>query len=186
MRDLKDKTINIGSRFSNWTVLERVEAPEHVKMKGHSFWKCECECGNQHILAGGNLRNSKTKGCKKCSMIGKRKAKGDCSFNGLYLRYKHGAESRNLEFILSNLEFRELTSQDCHYCGLEPSAVHKARTAYGEYKYSGVDRIDSNKGYTLSNCVPACKDCNRAKGSMPYAEFKAWINRLIIFNKEAQ
>ncbi len=31
---------------------------------------------------------------------------------------------------------------------------------YCEFPSTGFDRIDNTKGHTLSNCVPACKECN--------------------------
>jgi len=42
-----------------------------------------------------------------------------------------------------------------------------------------MDRIDSNKGYELSNVVPCCKICGRAKMDLPYEDFMEWINRII-------
>jgi hypothetical protein len=39
------------------------------------------------------------------------------------------------------------------------------------FKYSGIDRIDSNLGYSRDNCVPCCKRCNLAKRKMSYGDF---------------
>ena len=61
--------------------------------------------------------------------------------------------------------FSELIIQPCSYCG-----------KYNELEVIGIDRIDSSKGYVPSNCVPACEDCNRAKGEMSREEFKEFIH----------
>ena len=45
-------------------------------------------------------------------------------------------------------------------------------------KCNGVDRINSNIGYTEENTVPCCKYCNTAKNTMTQNEFKMWIKRV--------
>lgn len=72
----------------------------------------------------------------------------------------------------------KLVLQPCHYCGKidirnEARNVGYKRklpcafSAEEEEKYTvqmnGVDRLDSNKGYTPDNCVPCCMFCNRMK-----------------------
>lgn len=184
MKNLNKKNIQIGSKINNWTVLERTEAPLYIKNKKNSFWKCSCQCGTVRVLTGGHLRNNKTKGCRSCSMIPRRKKKGECSFNGLYLRYKHGASSRGISFGLNKSQFKKLTKQNCYYCGIPPENIHKGRTAFGEYVYNGIDRIDSSKGYCVKNCVPACSLCNHAKGKLTQKQFLGWLTRISNFIKE--
>lgn len=45
-------------------------------------------------------------------------------------------------------------------------------------KINGIDRIDSEVGYTKENTVPCCKYCNTAKNTMSYNEFIEWIKRV--------
>lgn len=45
------------------------------------------------------------------------------------------------------------------------------------FVYSGLDRVDSKRGYTLNNVVPACIICNRAKTDLTREEWVAWIAR---------
>lgn len=55
MRALKDLT---GQKFGRLTVIERVEN------KGkQTCWKCQCECGNEVIVQGNNLKNGHTVSC---------------------------------------------------------------------------------------------------------------------------
>ncbi len=70
---------------------------------------------------------------------------------------------------------------DCYYCEQEPSNTQKHWRSHSEtpfFFYTGIDRIDSNTGYTTNNVVSCCFTCNSAKGAMPLAEFRDWINRL--------
>jgi len=48
----------------------------------------------------------------------------------------------------------------------------------GDYVYSGIDRLDSSKGYEPGNVVPCCKQCNWAKNDIAYDKFLEWIERV--------
>jgi hypothetical protein len=69
---------------------------------------------------------------------------------GKFRHYRRGAESRNIEFLLTFDEFNNFWGKNCYYC------TDKIKTV-------GIDRIDNNKGYTIENCVPCCGICNRMK-----------------------
>lgn len=80
-------------------------------------------------------------------------------------------------------EFRQLTQQDCHYCGDVPKNIAKPANSTTAYIYNGVDRKDNRKGYIHGNVVSACKICNAAKSSLTEKEFNEWIQRLIQHQK---
>lgn len=69
---------------------------------------------------------------------------------GKYIIYKKGANARDLPFDLTFDEFMTFWQADCSYCG---DPIHTI----------GIDRVDSNLGYSLDNCVPCCAVCNRIK-----------------------
>lgn len=73
-----------------------------------------------------------------------------------------------------------LSKLPCYYCGLENSNFIKDRIKKNDLviKFNGLDRIDSNDGYYLSNVVSCCKYCNCAKNTMTQDEFKNFIIRL--------
>lgn len=51
-----------GERFGRLTVLKRV----YVEQKGHrshAYWLCKCDCGNETVVDGSNLRRGTTKSC---------------------------------------------------------------------------------------------------------------------------
>lgn len=107
------------------------------------------------------------------------KPQGVAAFNKLYGRYKRNARQRKIEFYLSEFEFREITSSNCHYCNSNPSqnmGLFFKKT--GDYIHNGIDRIDSNESYKIGNVVPCCGICNRAKHSLSYEKFKEWIGKI--------
>ena len=41
--------------------------------------------------------------------------------------------------------------------------------------FNGVDRVNSNKGYILENCVSCCSWCNFSKSNRTVEEYKNWL-----------
>jgi len=55
-RKLDDLT---GNRYGRLIVLKRVENDKH----GSTRWSCRCDCGNEKVISGSNLRSGKTISC---------------------------------------------------------------------------------------------------------------------------
>jgi len=100
--------------------------------------------------------------------------------------YKKGAKIRNLEFEMEEQLFYELIKLNCSYCGEPPSNGiripknhHNLSLGYYSqiYRYSGLDRINSSKGYSIENCLACCKKCNYSKNDLPLQEWFDWILR---------
>ena len=53
-----------------------------------------------------------------------------------------------------------------------------------DFNYNGIDRKDSNLGYTNENCVPCCKVCNNGKRDLPYSEWLEYLETLISFQEK--
>jgi len=170
-----------GQKFGRLVVVERAEKPENLKTEG-SYWKCKCDCGNNKIIIGGNLRNGSIKscGCLRVEMARKSSTKsyGVASFNNVYYKYKKSARYRGYSFELTKNYFAKITKQNCYYCGIEPGQVEKNRVGNGNYIYNGIDRFDNSLGYTEENTVACCGNCNMAKRTMSYQDFLSWIERV--------
>ena len=54
----------------------------------------------------------------------------------------------------------------------------KRQPSDGGLNYSGIDRIDSLKDYTIENTVPCCKICNYAKSNLTLKQFQEWAIKL--------
>lgn len=86
----------------------------------------------------------------------------------IFFIYKDAAKVRDLSFELTLDNFIAWHGKTtCYYCDLHISTI-------------GIDRLDSYKGYTIDNCVPCCKICNKIKMDLSVDEFKNQIK--LIFN----
>lgn len=151
---------------------------------GQTYWVCKCDCGMDKEIQGSSLINGATVscGCYNRESVSKRfRIESDLpSKKQVYNRYICQAKERGFSFELSFEDFIDITQRKCFYCGLDPENLCNKK--YGNFRYSGIDRIDSSKGYTLDNVVPCCYTCNKAKGKLSHTEFKEWINRLAKHN----
>lgn len=144
------------------------------------IWQCLCDCGNICTAFSRNLeRNAEIDcGCSKSQKmlnIGMRLRKPELPqiINRILDTYKRNAQNKGNIFSLTYEQFRELIASDCHYCGVEPSNMKKLREVV--LHWNGIDRKDNDKGYTVENCVPCCKDCNYLKNNRDYMEFLSKI-----------
>lgn len=183
------KDIKLNKQFNRLTAIKY-----YGKKNSKDRWLFKCECGNTKEAYAYNVACGKTRSCgcyaKEVSRDPKRKfklPKGEASKRQLFLAYKRGASKRGFEFSIDLQIFEQLTSENCHYCGVPPSNTTvrgKLMPTNGEYIYNGVDRVDSSKGYTIDNVVSCCTTCNYAKHQLSYDEFIEWINRLVNFRTE--
>jgi len=96
--------------------------------------------------------------------------------------YENKCFKRKREFSLSIEEFYSLIKKECHYCGSSPNQeIKRPKSKKTQIKYNGIDRVDSSKGYVLSNCVPCCKLCNRSKSDLQIDKWKDHIIRIVKF-----
>jgi len=167
-----------GDRFGKLVTIRKDETNTTKTIK----WICRCDCGNEKIVDGYALRSGKSRSCGCLRAEINSLPKGEGAFNRLYSSYSKRAKERNLEWLLSKDNVREITKQNCYYCGIEPRQYGYRKKhenggfgGNGSYIYNGIDRIDSSKGYTLDNVLPCCGKCNMAKSVMDINEFKKWI-----------
>ena len=76
-----------------------------------------------------------------------------------YKSYRNNARKKERNFDFSENDFIEFTKQPCVYCG-------EYSDTYDGELFNGIDRIDSDLGYSIDNCVPCCAICNRMKMDM--------------------
>ena len=72
--------------------------------------------------------------------------------------------------VLTRDEAVTVMMQPCFYCQKENS--------------HGIDRKDSNLGYTVENTVPCCEKCNNILSDIPYAAKVELIDGLTSINKK--
>lgn len=74
------------------------------------------------------------------------------------------AKGRNIKMALTDDHIKSLLESDCYYCGTS--------------KADGIDRVDSDKDYTVDNVVPCCKVCNRMKNKFPLDLFLSQVKKI--------
>jgi hypothetical protein len=151
--------------------------------KGRTVFLVECNNCKSNLTAVPSLLKGKS--CQNC--LGRKK--GRSGLLRLYNDYQRSAKNRNLKFELTLEEFEKLTSSICHYCASNPSNKRKGGGNYTRkdkklnswfiYNYNGVDRMNNDTGYTITNCVSCCTICNCAKKKLSYESFLIWIEKLI-------
>ena len=170
-------------------------------IRGKHLWLCKCDCGNEKVVVSDNLSSGKSKSCgclkkeflsKKGNQFGlyKDRQKAMMKVQYSHLKRRHTQNNMTGEVLGLNT-FSELSKSKCKYCGLEHSKEIEDRLNEGKLKkrlsnevlkINGIDRIDSNIGYTKENSVACCKYCNFAKHTMSEDDFYKWIKRVYKYN----
>lgn len=140
----------IGNRYGRLTV----KAFGGMSKSQKTLWVCQCECGNEVIVAIDNLKSGHTKSC-------------GCYNNERIsaLNRKHQDCNSPLYAVLRTMKARcyRTTSEKYRYYGARGITIcDEWLRDYAEFKewairngYSkglSIDRIDNNKGYSPENC----------------------------------
>jgi len=169
--DFKDEA---GNRYGKIKVVKFGGRNKH----GQVLWECACDCGNVSYPTGCRLRRGLVKSCG-CTVRKPRLPKGQPAFNRAFDGMKRSAKKRNHEWKLTKEQVIELVDKDCFYCGAPPSNIAKPPgNSKGTYAYNGIDRVDNNKGYLITNVVTSCFFCNRAKQDKSVPDFFNWIRQI--------
>lgn len=163
----------IGKKIGRLTVLERI-----TKVKGkykHTYYLCECECGNKKEVFGRGLRAKNTISCgclhseMKRDMIYRSRSTTplQAAIAKVRREYERGARRRGIEWNLSDELFEKMIQSNCHYCGVAPSTK-----GLNGFVYNGIDRVGEGKSpYTEDNCKTACNACNMSRRARSVDDF---------------
>ncbi len=88
------------------------------------------------------------------------------TFKGRLLSYKRAAKKRNIEWLLSEDEFKSFWGINCSYCNCDIKTI-------------GIDRIENEKPYTIDNCQSCCSTCNSMKMDLSEDEFINIIKKIL-------
>jgi hypothetical protein len=188
-RKLAAKTplIPAGTRFG-WRVV--IETGLRVKDGPRMVRACRvrCQCGDEAIRSVWALRNGHSDSCG-CKMRGTNTA--SC-WRAFYRSFK----GRGWDFHLTLPQLKAIVGLPCAYCGKEPSNIFRRgykvggvlrRDVYPELiiRWSGLDRVDSSKGYIHGNIVPCCFECNGMKTNHTLEEFLDLVGRIRAYDPSA-
>lgn len=172
-----------------------------IKHLGGNSWEVECnKCHMVQSQSIPNMNRHKGNVCYYCKhpnatrnhQGGKGVISGPIE-ERFYNYYKGRIKSDNLngkkykEWNLSLEEFSTLVRGNCAYCGDSPqndnqwSRNKRKISADEDYSFNGIDRVNSNIGYTLDNCVSCCPTCNSMKSDMDKDLFLKHITRIYTY-----
>jgi len=180
--------IDLKIKYNNLTLISE---PYSIK-SGYTTRKvvdCKCDCGKilkKVVLS--KLKDNSTKSCKNCSFQN-REFNKERIVTQVEQLYNHNIiirckdSKKNISNNLSLEQFKTLIYQNCYYCGDEP----KPSLRFKNRKYlnseiiliNGIDRIDSDLGYSIENCVSCCTTCNKMKMDLKQNEFILKIEKIM-------
>jgi len=167
-------TDHTNQKFGKLTAIERLDEKNRF---GYYLWRCKCDCGGEKIQGSNYLRISTNQSCG-CVKAGRKPIYEDSLKNGLYTNKRAISLKKKIKFSLNREQFSFLIDSNCHYCGDGKTNCRTESYSGKKIFYTGIDRKDPKLGYTLENCVPACRHCNFAKGEQTYEAFLVWLKKI--------
>ena len=176
-------SVDIGTKFQKWTTTTSPFLKLSSSGKKVRYVSVKCQCSKVGLVKLASLTSGKSSGCRSCAKKSTRTYEQlkETAVKSIILDYKDNASVRGLQFNLTDEEFKNLIFLKCHYCDSGPSNVKKTKKV--KVAYNGIDRIDSNLGYSLSNCVPCCSICNIMKRHHDSSFFVEHITKILNKNK---
>lgn len=176
----KATALLVGDKFKKLTVVGFLE----MDKKYGQLYVCMCDCGNKKIVRRTDLINGMVRscGCLLKERYGKLKLPDNARFiNSIITNYKTHAKKLDVCWDLTFDIIKELIAKPCFYCGVLNSNTYTGHDdKQRKFSYNGIDRLNSELGYSIDNCVPCCIVCNKAKLKRSKEEFLSWVRRVFI------
>ena len=173
-----------GETVGKLTILRLSES----KSLNSPLWICKCSCGTILEVRSYNLTSGKSKSCG-CS----RRVKGYLHFNwtgfgeisgNYWSSIRKHAEDRNLIFDISKEDAMKIFENQNRRCALSGQPLTLPFSDKLSDRTASLDRIDSSKGYIVTNIQWVHKKINIAKGKMPDREFIEMCQLVASWNVE--
>lgn len=204
----------IGKTYREVKVVSMFEKIHNKKLV--KFYNLLCKCGTEYSHQCTDLLRRKNEyvpvscGCltdnRDCS-----RTYGEATYRSVYTKYKEKVIKRDSTWDTLDYDvWKNIVSQKCNYCERfqykniyytknnifkskkdRISKVRKLKISDEVLeKYTvpccGIDRVDSNKQYTVDNCVPCCITCNVMKNALTLEQFNEHILHLAEIIKRKQ
>ena len=173
-----------GKRFG----LLKVISYSHSDRQNCPFYICRCSCGKEKTIKGKYLKNGDTKSCGCLREISGNK---NLRFTGykeihgkFFSRIVRSAKSRKLEFNITIQQVWDLFLKQNRKCSFSGMLLNFQSNTHLYDGTASLDRIDSNKGYTIDNVQWVHKKVNMMKKEMSDSEFITWCREISGYRKE--
>lgn len=144
----------VGKRFGMLTVVERAEYKYNKNGYRRDSWLCNCDCGNEKITTGENLRRGMTKSC-------------GCMRKNTFHVKKHGKSNSRIYMCWHDMKKRCYDKNNKRYKNYGGRGISVCGDWLGENGFQNffdwamangytdeltIDRIDVNGNYCPENC----------------------------------
>ncbi len=150
--------------FCTWIPITLKRKYTGIKQKTVSIgWDCICSaCGREAWKKKSELNCA----CKCSRGVANKRWKGTLHISGSWWDNSvvRGASSRGLDLTIDINQAESLLVTSNFLCALSGKPIQKAD--YGNASTASLDRIDSKKGYIISNVQWVHKDVNRSKWAL--------------------
>ncbi len=183
MGDMNKLHINlIGQTFGRLTVTELAGRTK----RGQALWNCRCKCGNYKIIRGYHLTGEKIRscGCLQRETVNIKWQGHEQIGRWVWNAVRARSAKRGIEFTLSAKDMWEIALKQNKKCALTGiDLVFVSNPAKQTDSNASLDRIDSNKGYTLDNVQWVLKYVNLAKRELSQNDFINICKKVADYNK---
>lgn len=144
------------------------------RAKGGYECFCHCDCGNSTWIRTCDIisKHIKSCGCRRTKII------YEAMRNRILSMYTENAKRRNIKWNLSDKQFDKLIFGNCFYCNSKPNNIQISCNKKNRLLYNGIDRLNNESVYNISNTVSCCIICNRAKNNMLLKDFTKWMRNI--------
>lgn len=144
-----------GKKFGRLTVIKRVE--NHVQPSGKQYlqWLCKCDCGNETVVRGANLKRGHTQSCgclikETNSTHGLKKTRLYVVWRDIKLRCFNPNANNFKDYGAKGIVMCDEWRND--FKAFYDWAMENGYNPNAKRGECTIDRIDNNKGYFPENC----------------------------------
>ena len=171
-----------NQNIDEWTVIELANFDEltlkQKRQQKQRFWKCKCSCGFVGYLSSSQLmyKNRPNKMCAKCVINKKRSGSASPRYTGYedlsgkkWKQILKHAVNRNISVEITIKDCWDLYIKQNKKCALTGQSIFFGNKANNNT--ASLDRIDSNKHYSIGNIQWIHKDVQRMKWDINQEKF---------------
>lgn len=163
----------VGRKFGVWKVTKHLGVNNYNK----PVWLCECEQGHTSERMSESLLKHPNEKCKECLSV------GEIIGPHWKCHIKKQALSRGIPFKITMREAWELFVEQGGKCALTGVVIKLPETINGK-KTASLDRINSNEGYSKSNCQWVHKTANKLKHELSQEDFISLCHNVANIHKD--